>query len=78
MTGKMSWIRSRPYADLASGEHHDQQLKVFFLGNEQGPERRSSAAVCPACADEKNVSSTHGIQLSDMTLLFEDSLGLSN
>ncbi len=59
------------YEDLKSGQRRDAEVKVFFLGNGGAGKTQLCRRLRGLPFDDKNVSSTHGIQLSDMTLSLE-------
>jgi internalin A len=59
------------YEDLKSGQQNDAEVKVFLLGNGGVGKTQLCRRLRGLEFDDRNVSSTHGIQLSDITLSLE-------
>ena len=59
------------YQDLKSGQRIDAEVKVLFLGNGGVGKTQLCRRLRGETFDEKNVFSTHGIQLTDMPLSLE-------
>jgi internalin A len=59
------------YQDLKSGQRIDAQVKVLFLGNGGVGKTQLCRRLQGKAFDEKNISSTHGIQVNDMPLSLE-------
>ncbi len=59
------------YEDLKSGPRIDAEVKVLFLGNGGVGKTQLCRRLRGETFDEKNVFSTHGIQLTDMPLSLE-------
>jgi internalin A len=74
--GKYDWenvvgkVRAH-YEDLKSGQRIDAEVKVFLLGNGGVGKTQLCRRLRGLEFDDENVSSTHGIQLSDITLSLE-------
>jgi internalin A len=74
--GKYDWenvvdkVRAH-YEDLKPGQRIDAEVKVFLLGNGGVGKTQLCRRLRGLEFDDENVSSTHGIQLSDITLSLE-------